>query len=65
LVFIITGGTAGIGFGITAHILQHNAARIILLSQKEEHAKEAMEELWRREPSRVDSARSKGLEANG
>ena len=41
----MTGGTAGIGFGITAHLLQHNAARIILLSQKEEHADEAKEEL--------------------
>ena len=41
----MTGGTAGIGFGITAHLLQHNAAKIFLLSQKEEHADEAMEEL--------------------
>lgn len=31
-VYIITGDTAGIGFGITAHILQHNAAKIYLLS---------------------------------
>ena len=44
-VFIITGGTAGIGFGVTAHILQNNPAKIILLSQKEQHADEAMEEL--------------------
>ncbi|KAL8959996.1 MAG: hypothetical protein Q9183_005540, partial [Haloplaca sp. 2 TL-2023] len=44
-VFIITGGTAGIGFGITAHILQHNPEKIVLLSQKEQHADEAMEEL--------------------
>ncbi|KAL8894033.1 MAG: hypothetical protein Q9192_004689 [Flavoplaca navasiana] len=44
-VYIVTGGTAGIGFGITAHLLQHNAAKIFLLSQKEEHADEAMEEL--------------------
>lgn len=41
----MTGGTAGIGFGITAHLLQHNAAKIILLSQKEEHADEAIEAL--------------------
>ena len=41
----MTGGTAGIGFGITAHLLQHNASKILLLSQKEEHADEAMEEL--------------------
>lgn len=44
-VYIITGGTAGIGYGITAHILQHNAAKILLVSQKEEHAEEAMEAL--------------------
>lgn len=43
--YIVTGGTAGIGFGITAHLLQHNASKILLLSQKEEHADEAMEEL--------------------
>lgn len=44
-VYIVTGGTAGIGFGITAHLLQKNAARVLLLSQKEEHADEAIEEL--------------------
>ncbi|KAL8951905.1 MAG: hypothetical protein Q9222_002150 [Ikaeria aurantiellina] len=44
-VYVVTGGTAGIGFGITAHLLQHNAAKVILLSQKEEHADEAIEEL--------------------
>lgn len=43
-VYIVTGGTAGIGFGIVAHILQHNASKIILLSQKEEHANEAVKE---------------------
>ena len=41
----MTGGTAGIGFGIVAHLLQHNASKIIILSQKEEHAREAIEEL--------------------
>lgn len=41
----MTGGTAGIGFGIVAHILQHKASKIIILSQKEEHASEAVEEL--------------------
>ncbi|KAI4198255.1 MAG: hypothetical protein LQ348_002047 [Seirophora lacunosa] len=44
-VYIVTGGTAGIGFGITAHLLQHNPAKIYLLSQKEQHADEATEEL--------------------
>lgn len=44
-VYIVTGGTAGIGFGLTAHLLQHKASKILLLSQKEEHAEEAIEEL--------------------
>lgn len=44
-VYIVTGGSAGIGFGIVAHLLQHNAAKIIVLSNKEEHADEAMEEI--------------------
>lgn len=41
----MTGGSAGIGFGITAHLLQHDASKILLLSAKEQHADEAMEEL--------------------
>ncbi|KAG8531234.1 uncharacterized protein KY384_004592 [Bacidia gigantensis] len=44
-VFIVTGGTSGIGLGISAHLLQHSAAKIILVSQKEEHAAEAQEAL--------------------
>ncbi|KAI9839253.1 MAG: hypothetical protein M1819_003247 [Sarea resinae] len=44
-VFVVTGGTAGIGFGIVAHLLQHKPAKIYLLSNKEEHADEALEEL--------------------
>ena len=44
-VYIVTGGTAGIGFGITAHLLQHDASKILLLSLKEEHADDAIEEL--------------------
>ncbi|KAI4242595.1 MAG: hypothetical protein L6R40_003976 [Gallowayella cf. fulva] len=44
-VYVVTGGTAGIGFGIAAHLLQHNASKILLLSQKEEHADDAIEEL--------------------
>ena len=42
--YVVTGGSLGIGFGIVAHLLQHHA-KIILLSNKEEHASEAMEEL--------------------
>ncbi|KAI9830704.1 MAG: hypothetical protein M1826_004533 [Phylliscum demangeonii] len=44
-VFVVTGGSAGIGFGIVAHLLQHHAAKIYLLSVKEEHAAQALEKL--------------------
>ncbi|KAI1770125.1 NAD(P)-binding protein [Hypoxylon cercidicola] len=44
-VFVVTGGSAGIGFGISAHILQHNCAKLYLLGKKEEHLAEAEEEL--------------------
>lgn len=44
-VYIVTGGSAGIGFGIVAHLLQHSPAKIYLLSNKEEHAEEAVQEL--------------------
>ena len=43
--FVVTGGSAGIGFGIVAHLLQHAPERIYLVSNKEEHAMEAKEEL--------------------
>ena len=42
--YLVTGGSSGIGFGICAHLIKHNA-RVLLLSNKEEHAKEAIEEL--------------------
>lgn len=44
-VYVVTGGSAGIGFGIVAHLLQHNPAKIYLLSNKEHHADEAQTEL--------------------
>ncbi|KAF2395698.1 NAD(P)-binding protein [Trichodelitschia bisporula] len=44
-VYIVTGGTAGIGFGITAHLLQHHPKKIYILSKKEEHAEDAQKEL--------------------
>ncbi|OAG04497.1 NAD(P)-binding protein [Paraphaeosphaeria sporulosa] len=44
-VYIVTGRSAGIGFGIVAHLLQHNPEKIYLLSNKEEHAEEAQQEL--------------------
>lgn len=44
-VYVVTGGSAGIGYGIVAHLLQHNAAKIYLLSMKEEHAEEAKRDL--------------------
>lgn len=43
--YIVTGGTAGIGFGISAHILQHNPAKLYLLGKKEQHGQEAQEKL--------------------
>ncbi|KAI0165360.1 NAD(P)-binding protein [Hypoxylon sp. FL1284] len=44
-IFVVTGGTAGIGFGISAHLLQHSCAKLFLLSKKEEHLAEAEEGL--------------------
>ncbi|KAF2274502.1 NAD(P)-binding protein [Westerdykella ornata] len=44
-VYVVTGGSAGIGYGIVAHLLQHNPEKIYLLSMKEEHAQEALEDL--------------------
>lgn len=41
----MTGGSAGIGFGICAHLLQHNCAKLYLLGKKEEHIAEAEEGL--------------------
>ncbi|USW54271.1 Putative short-chain dehydrogenase/reductase SDR, NAD(P)-binding domain superfamily [Septoria linicola] len=44
-VYVVTGGSAGIGFGICAHILQHNPAALYILSKKGEHLEEAQEGL--------------------
>ncbi|KAF1829192.1 NAD(P)-binding protein, partial [Decorospora gaudefroyi] len=44
-VYVVTGGSAGIGYGIVAHLLQHKPAKIYLLSNKEDHADEAKEAL--------------------
>ena len=44
-VYVITGGSAGIGFGIAAHILQYNCERLYLMGKKEEHLEEAQEAL--------------------
>lgn len=44
-VFVVTGGSAGIGYGICAHLLQHNPAKLYLLGKKEEHLAEAEESL--------------------
>ncbi|KAJ9616562.1 hypothetical protein H2200_000281 [Cladophialophora chaetospira] len=43
--YIVTGGSAGIGFGIAAHLLQHKAENVTILSNKEEHGESALEEL--------------------
>ncbi|KAL1871089.1 putative secondary metabolism biosynthetic enzyme [Diaporthe australafricana] len=44
-VYVVTGGSAGIGFGICAHLLQHGPERIYLLGKKEQHLAEANEAL--------------------
>ncbi|GAB7362976.1 hypothetical protein MBLNU230_g3271t1 [Neophaeotheca triangularis] len=40
-IYIVTGGSAGIGYGICAHLLQHNCAQLYLLGKKESHIAEA------------------------
>lgn len=44
-VYVLTGGSAGIGSGIAAHLLQHNCQQLYLLGKKEEHLAEAEEGL--------------------
>ncbi|KAF1942840.1 NAD(P)-binding protein [Clathrospora elynae] len=54
-VYVVTGGSAGIGYGIVAHLLQHSPAKIYLLSNKEEHADEAQDALKEfGDPSKVE-----------
>lgn len=43
--YVVTGGSAGIGYGICAHLLQHNCQKLYLLGKKEEHLAEAEEGL--------------------
>ena len=40
-VYVVTGGSAGIGYGISAHILQHNPQKLYLLGKKQHHLDEA------------------------
>lgn len=44
-VFLVTGGSAGIGFGIVTQLLKKNPAKILILSEKEHHADLAIDEL--------------------
>jgi len=44
-VYVVTGGSAGIGYGICAHLLQHGCSTLYLLGKKEEHLAEAQEGL--------------------
>lgn len=44
-VYVVTGGSSGIGFGICAHLLQHNCRALYLLGKKAEHIAEAEEKL--------------------
>jgi WW domain-containing oxidoreductase len=44
-VYVVTGGSAGIGYGICAHLLQHNCEKLYLCGKKEEHLAETEEGL--------------------
>lgn len=44
-IFVVTGASSGLGFAITCHLLKHNAAKIITLSNKEDNAMKAIERL--------------------
>ncbi|KAF8536735.1 hypothetical protein BDD12DRAFT_988164 [Trichophaea hybrida] len=44
-IFLVTGGTAGIGFGIVSNLLSHNPEKVYMLSQKPDHANLAKQEL--------------------
>ncbi|KAM5526416.1 oxidoreductase bli-4, mitochondrial [Fusarium oxysporum f. sp. phaseoli] len=44
-VFVVTGGSAGIGYGISAHTLQHSCQKLYLLGKKQHHLDEAAEGL--------------------
>lgn len=46
-VYLVTGASTGIGYGITAHLLQHNAAKVIALSNDREHADAMLDDLKR------------------
>ncbi|KAF2435211.1 NAD(P)-binding protein [Tothia fuscella] len=65
-VYVVTGASAGIGFGIAAHILQHNPQKLYILSNKEHHADEAIEELkeWG-DVSKVERKRMQSPEFQG
>ncbi|RPA96058.1 NAD(P)-binding protein [Choiromyces venosus 120613-1] len=57
-IFLITGGTSGIGFGVVAQMLERNPAKLILLSETEEHGELAKEELQKYgDVSRVEYVR--------
>ncbi|RYC65532.1 hypothetical protein CHU98_g726 [Xylaria longipes] len=43
--YVLTGGSAGIGYGIAARILQHNCEKLYLIGKKEEHLAEAHDSL--------------------
>ncbi|RYO84127.1 hypothetical protein DL766_001857 [Monosporascus sp. MC13-8B] len=54
-VYVVTGGSAGIGYGISAHILQHNPEKLYLIGKREQHLEEAEEGLKKyRDISRIE-----------
>ncbi len=59
-VYIVTGASAGIGFGIAAQLLQRNASKIIILSSGEERGKKAIQDLQ----AYGDSSRARFVKCN-
>jgi NAD(P)-dependent dehydrogenase (short-subunit alcohol dehydrogenase family) len=54
-VYLVTGGTAGIGFGIVSNLLSHNPEKVYMLSQMPHHADLATQELERYgDPKKVE-----------
>lgn len=42
---MVTGASSGLGLAIACHLLKHNAAKIIAISNDDEHASGATEQL--------------------
>jgi WW domain-containing oxidoreductase len=59
--FIVTGGTTGIGFGITTQLLKHKATHVYLLSSNQKHWELAKQQL---EEEKLDTSHLEWIECN-